>query len=169
MMLNILKVLHASFGLATFGVGLFLLPRLVAGRRFEKPAVTFLKCSLMASAIGLVLAIFHPGPARWTAVLALYVSALAVFALRKLHVARMWVPGFALSVLAVFCLDVFVGIAYLSQFLQTIGKISASRADDLFIAAQAMAALLFIVLGFFSVKHIWHLTTGTSFGPKVTG
>lgn len=169
MILNILRWIHASFGLATFGVGLVLVPRLVAGRRFEKLAVTFLKCSLIASAIGLVLAIFHPGPARWTAVLAVYVSALAVFALRKLRVARLWVPGFALSVLAVFCLDAFVGIEHLSQFLQTIGALSAHQVSELFIAAQAFAALLFAVLGFFTVKHIWNLTASTSFGAKVSG
>lgn len=152
MILGILKFVHVVLAVVGLGAGISLLYRVVSGGRIERWAVLFLKCSLLASATGILLSLYHPGLAQWGAMLAVYVSGLAVLALRKFHLAGIWAPTFLLSLISVLCLDFLVAVVHLFRFLSVYNLVPPEHTRQLLFFTASIVMLFCTALGIFAMR-----------------
>lgn len=161
MLLIVLKLIHAFFGVNAIGVGIAVTIRMVSGRPFERWAVQFLKYSLIASATGMLLSLDHPDLLSWIAALGVYFSGVAVLASRKCQFSGDWALAFLLTTLSVLCLDTVVAIAHAFRLLTRFNLLASSRDTlELFVAAL-ISVLMFAFLSMVSVKRLHMNTTGS--------
>lgn len=152
MILGILKFAHVVLALVGLGAGVGLLWGMVSGGRIKRWAVPFLKFTLLASATDILLSLYHPGLARWGAMLVVYVSGLAVLALRKFHLAGIWAPTFVLSLISVLCLDFLVAVVHLFRFLSAYNLVPPERTSQLLFFTASIVMLFFAALGIFAMR-----------------
>ena len=152
MILDILKFVHVVLALVGLGAEIGLLCRMVIGGRIERWAVPFLKFTLLAGATGILLSLYHPGLARGGAMLAVYVSGLAVLALRKFHLAGIWAPTFVLSLISVLCLDSLVAVVHLLRFLSAYNLVPPDQTSQPLFFTASIVMLFFAALGIFAMR-----------------
>jgi hypothetical protein len=163
MILLILKFVHVVFGAVGICAGAWILFGVLEGKLFTRWAIVFLKCTLVASATGLL---FHPQhflPTQWAAMSAVYVSGVAVLAWRRYGLVGIWALIFALSTMLVFCLDTLVVIAHVFQTL------IPTQPKPLFLIAELMVMLLFVGVGLFTVKRYRNPPVRLTVRPQVNG
>lgn len=154
MLLNMLIAVHVLLGVTTLGTGITACIRIASGDPFSAWAARFLQFSLAAAAAGILLSIFHPDPVRWVAVLAVYVSCVAVWAWRRRsRLARATEP-FVVSTMAVLCLDSLIMVAHLLRIAAPGG--SHARPTPIEILVDAVLILFFVVLSGLSLRSVHH-------------
>lgn len=163
MNVEIVKLVHVVFGAVAIGAGAWVAFGILIGKLFEKWTVIFLKCALVASITGLLFPFYHFLPAHWAAMSAVYVSGVTVIAWRRYHLADVWALIFALSVMLVLCLDIFVVIAHVLEMLIP----PQSRLP--FLITESMAMLLFVVLGILIVRKYRASQAGPTVQPMANG
>jgi hypothetical protein len=163
MIVEILKIVHVVFGTVGIGAGAWVVFGILEGKLFKKWAVVFLKCSLVASATGLLFPFHHFLPTHWAAMAAVYVSGAAVLAWRKYHLAGIWALLFALSTMLVFCLDILTVIAHAFEML------IPTQPKPLFLVTELMVMLLFVGFGLFTVRRYHNQSTRSAGRPQVNG
>jgi len=152
-MLNILKVIHAFLGLNAIAAGIPVCIRMVLGRHFNEWVAHFLRISLAASAIGLILSIDHTDLVQWLTILGVYTSAFAVMSWRKVKSNEEWKTALVLGTMSVLCLDSLVAIVHVFKLLLFFSIVLGwSPPDSLFPISLATAVLLFAVLSIVAVK-----------------
>jgi hypothetical protein len=163
MMLEILKFVHVVCSAVGICVGARVVFGILTGRPLMRWPTVFLKCSLVASATGLLLPFQHFSPAHWAAISSVYVSGAAVLALRKYHLAGIWVLLFALSIVSVLYLNIFVVIAHI--FAMWI----PAQPKRPFVITELLAMLLFAGFGLFTVKRYRNLRVHAAVHLQVNG
>jgi hypothetical protein len=146
MILEILKFVHVAFGAVGIGTGAWVVFGILKGKLFKKWTVVFLDCALVVSVTGLLFPFNHFFPTHWVAMSAVYVSGVAVLAMRKYHLADIWALIFALSIMLVLCLDILVVIAHVFAML------IPTQPKLLFLITELMAMLFFAGLDLFIVR-----------------
>jgi hypothetical protein len=146
MIFVILKLVHAIFGAIGIGAGAWMVFSILTGKSLKKLPIVFLKCSLVASATGLLFPFHHFLPTHWAAMSGIYISGIAVLAWCKYHLAGVWTLIFSLSTMLVFCLDIFVVIAHVFKML------IPTQPKPFFLITELMAMLLFAGIGLFIVR-----------------
>lgn len=152
MILGILQFVHVAFGLIGIGAGVIVLFRLLTGEFLDKWAAIFLKCVLAASVTGLLFPSPYFIATHWAAMLGIYVSGLAILAWRRFHLAGIWAPVFALSIMSALCLNILVAVAHIFHYPPVPGVSSPAQPKLLFLITESIVMLLFAGLGIFTVK-----------------
>lgn len=163
MILQILKFVHIVFGAVGIGAGAWVLFGFLKGNLFKKWSVVFLKCSLVASATGLLFPFHHLLPVHGASMSAVYVSGVAILAWRKYRLAGIWALIFALSTMLVLCLD--VGVAIEHVFVSLI----PTQPKSLFLITELLVMLLFAGFGLFTVKRYRSPQVRLTIRPQVNG
>jgi hypothetical protein len=153
-MMNMLKLIHAFLGLNAIGAGIPVCIRMVAGRPFENWLAHFLRFSLAASAVGLILSIDHTSFTQWLAMLGVYASAFAVLSLRKLQSNENWGATLVMSTMCVLCLDAVVAMAHAFKLLAVCSAWGASQQVIPFAISMVSVVLLFAFLSILALKRI---------------
>jgi len=153
-MRNILETIHIFLGLNAIGAGISVCVRMVAGRPFEKWVAHFLKLSVAAAAVGLILSIDHISLTQWLTAFGVYMSAFAILAWRKYNLFESWGPALVLSTMCVFCLDTVIAGAHVLKFMETCNLLSPSWPSGSFAVFMVAVVLLFAVLSTFAVKRL---------------
>jgi hypothetical protein len=153
MILGFLKFIHVAFGLIGIGSGIIvLLGALITGKLLQKWTGIFLKCALATSVTGLLFPSSHFLSTHRSAMFGVYVAALAILAWRKLHLAGVWGLIFALSVICILGLSIFVAVVHAFTFIPALRALGPTQSELPFRAAEIAAALPFVALGIFAIK-----------------
>ena len=146
MIVTVLKLVHSAAGSIAIGLGIWVLLGLLAGKLFNRFAVVFLRCALIASVTGLLFPFQNFLPTDRVAMITVYVAGLAVLSWRRYHLAGVWALLFALSIISVLFLDLLVVIAHVFAML------IPSQPNQWFLTAESLVILLFIGLCLSVVK-----------------
>lgn len=165
-MLNLLEAIHIFLGLTAIGAGISVCARMVAGHPFEMWIPHFLKFSVTAAAVGLIISIDHTSLTQWLTVFGVYVSAFAVFAWRKFNLSENWGAALVLNTMCVLCLDTVIAIAHIFKFLAVCNGSRSSLPDGPYAALIVADVLLFAALSTIAVKKI-HPTPSEPMVKKV--
>ena len=155
-MINILKLIHAFLGLNAIGAAVPVCLRMVAGRPCDKWVAHFLKFSLAASAVGMVLSIGHTSFTQSLAMLGVYASAVSVLSLYRLQSNENWEAALVMSTMCVLCLDGVIAMAHLFKFLAVCNVMEVSQQGVPFAISMAAVVLLFAFLSILALKKIDH-------------
>lgn len=166
-MMNMLKLIHAFLGLNAIGAGIPVCLRMVAGRPCDKWIAHFLRFSLAASAVGLVLSLGHTSSTQLFAMLGVYASAFAVLSLRKFQSNENWGAALVMSTMCVLCLDAVVAMAHAFKLLAVCNVLGSSQPGLSFAIAIIAAVFLFAFLSMLALKRI-HREVNSSVMHEVT-
>ena len=153
-MLNLLKLIHVFLGLNALGAGAGICMRMVTGRPFDMWFKHFLRFSLTAASVGLILSIGHTSVMQLFTMLTVYASGFAVFSWRKYIASRSWGPAVVLSTMCVLCLDTVVMIAHIFKLLDACNVLSLGRPDIPLAVSMVTVILLFALLSTTALKKI---------------
>lgn len=154
-MLNLLKLIHVFLGLNALGAGASVCIRMVKGRSFDMWVKHFLRFSLAAASVGLILSINHTGVIQLLTMLSVYACGFAVLCFRKYSSSEGWAPVVVLSTMSVLCLDTIIAIAHILKALAPFYPLSRiARPDALLAVFTVTDVLLFALLSMTALKKI---------------
>lgn len=153
-MLNILKLIHMFLALNAIGFGISVCIRMVTGRSFEAWVRHFLRFSLVAGSVGLILSIDHTSVTQLLTMLSVYASAFAVLAWRRYSTSDAWGPAVVLSTMCVLCLDTVIMFAHIFKLLAACNVLSLAQPDIPLAVSMVTAVLLFALLSTTALKRI---------------
>lgn len=156
-MLNILRFIHAFLGINAVGAGISVCLRMVAGRSFDKWVPNFLKFSLAASVVGLILSINRSSFTQSLTMLGVYASAFAMLSWRKYKSTESWGPAVVLSIMCILCLDTVVMSAHIFKLLVVCNILRPSQPSVLLPISMAITVLLFAPLSTIALNKIQQL------------
>lgn len=152
MLLTILKIVYAAFGLTAIGAGLVVLFAIPIGKLLRKWTTVFLESTLGACVTGLLFPLHLFLPTHGAAMLAIYVAGVAVLAWRKFNLACGWALTFALCIIFILCLDILVAIMHGFEYLPLFGILSSTSPTLLFLITESTVILLFMGIGIFTAR-----------------
>ena len=144
--------LHTAISLIGILTGLIFLGGLVAGRFMGKWNAGFLIFTILTSVTGFF---FHSkafGPPHVVGVISLVVLAVALYALYGAQRAGVWRPVYAIAATIAQWFNVFVLITQSFQKIHVLNTFAPTGTEPPFLAAQAIGLLLFVYIGWRSVK-----------------
>lgn len=145
-------LVHVVLSMVGIFAGLVVVGGLMAGVRFGRWVGVFLATTLLANVTGFGFPFATLLPSHIIGALSLFVLCGAIAAQYWKHLVGAWRQTFViLSVLALY-LNVFVLVAQLFQKIPAMAMLAPSPAAPAFAATQALTLLLFIGLGWASVK-----------------
>ena len=145
-MLNLLKLIHVFLGLNALGAGASVCTRMVTGRSFDMWVKHFLRFSLAASSVGLILSINHTGAIQLLTMLTVYACGFAVLSFRKYSASEAWGPAVVLSTMCVLCLDTVIAIAHILKALTACAAPGRIARPDILLAVSTVTAVLLFAL-----------------------
>jgi hypothetical protein len=149
--MTILGWIQVVFGLLAIGTGAIVLRGVLRVTLSGHRLVRFLRWSLLASVAGLIPLTRHLTPIQGICMLSVYGSAAIVLAWRKFHLAGLWRPVFALSIVAVLYLNVVSMSIRLFNYYPLFSMESMDYGSR-FAVAQFFLASVFAVLGVLAVR-----------------
>jgi hypothetical protein len=158
-MLNILTFINIALVLTAIVSGTKVLVGLLTGELFDKWAVLFLKCSLVASVAALLFQFHHLLPVQKASMLSVYTAGIAILAWRKYHLAGIWQPVFALSTAIVLYLNVLVAVTQILSHTQL--PDGPAQLRPAFLVTQIFIAILFVGFGIRALKEFHGRPTHT--------
>jgi hypothetical protein len=145
-------LIHVLLSLAGIFTGLVVVGGLIAGMRFPRWMGLFLLTTLLTTITGFGFPFVALLPSHIVGALSLIVLLGAIAAVYWKHLEGGWRRTFVvLSVLALY-LNVFVLLAQLLQKIPALAMIAPTPAAPAFAATQALALVLFVVLGWAAVR-----------------
>jgi hypothetical protein len=153
-MLNLLKLIHVFLGLNALGAGGGICMRMVTGRPFDMWFKYFLRFSLTAASVGLILSIGHTSVIQLFTMLTVYASGFAVFSWRKYCASQSWGPAVVLSTMCVLCLEAVIMTAHVFRFMAARNILSLVRPDIPLAVSMVTVVLLFALLSTTALKKI---------------
>ncbi len=151
-MLNLLKLIHVFLGLNALGAGTAVCTRMVTGRPFETWFKHFLRFSLAAASVGLILSIDHTSVTQLFTMLTVYASGFALLSWRKYSSSDSWRPAVVLSTMCVLCLETVIMIAHIFKFLAACNVLGLARPDIPLAVSMVTVVLLFALLSTTALK-----------------
>jgi hypothetical protein len=152
MTMNIITFLHVVSAQVAIASGAKVWRGLISGELLAKWAVRFLRCSLVASLIGLLIPLHPFLPIQAISMLSVYVSGTAILAWRRYHLAGAWRSIFALTATIVLYLNVAVVVAQGFKLVIPIMALTPASAQPAFLVTQFLVMAVLVVLGILAVK-----------------
>ncbi len=125
---------------------------LVTGRLLPAWTGLFLVTTILTSATGFPLAPFGFDPARAVGIMSLVLLALAVLGLYGLRLTGPWRWIYVVTAVAALYFNVFVGIVQAFGKLPPLHALAPTQSEAPFVAAQLVALVGFIALGWWAVR-----------------
>ncbi len=153
-MLSLLKLIHVFLGLNALGAGASVCTRMVTGRPFEMWVKHFLRFSLAAASVGLILSINHTSVMQLLTMLTVYASGFAVLFWRKYCASGGWGPAVVLSTMCVLCLNTVIMIAHIFKLLVAFNVPGLAQPDIPLAVSLVTVVLLFAFFSTTALKKI---------------
>ncbi len=155
-MMYLLRLVHAILGIGAIGAGIIVCLRMAAGHPLDERVAHFLRLSLAASAIGMILSVGHTSFTQWLAMLGVYVSAFAVLSLRKFQSNEDWGTALIMSTMCVLCLDAVVALSHAFKLLAVCNVLETPQRVFPFVISMVMIVSLCASLSIQALKRIHH-------------
>jgi len=165
-MMTIFRLIHAVLGISAIGAGAVVCLRMAAGHLLDEQVAHFLKLSLAASTVGMILSIGHTSFTQWLALLGVYVSAFAVLSLRNCQSNDGWETALVMSTMCVLCLDAVVAMSHAFTLLAVCNVLGTPHQAFPFVVSMVTVVSLFAFLSVQALNRI-HPQPGASDIQKV--
>jgi hypothetical protein len=157
MLIELFKMIHATLGTLALITGGVVLYKILCAETLDRWSIHFLQSSLLASISGLLLSRTYIGFTQWIAMLGVYVSGMAVLAIRKYYLRDLWALVFALSLTLSFFLDLFIAVEHLHRLAMAFPSLLHNPEQTAYYAWIAELSVILIFVGivlFVAKKHI---------------
>jgi uncharacterized membrane protein SirB2 len=144
--------IHVGLSLVGIVAGLIVLYGLLAGRALDGWTALFLLTTILTSVTGFPLAPFGLDPPRMVGILSLILLAIAVVAYYAFHLAGAWRWVYVVTAMVALYLNCFVAVIQSFAKLPSLHALAPTQSEPPFLIAQIALLILFIVLGFLSVR-----------------
>jgi hypothetical protein len=144
--------IHVGLSLIGIVAGLIVLYGLLAGRALGGWTALFLLTTILTSVTGFPLAPFGLDPPRMVGILSLILLAIAVVAYYAFHLAGAWRWVYVVTAMVALYLNCFVAVIQSFAKLPSLHALAPTQSEPPFLIAQIALLILFIVLGFLSVR-----------------
>jgi hypothetical protein len=144
--------IHVGLSLVGIVAGLIVLYGLLAGRALGGWTALFLLTTILTSVTGFPLAPFGLDPPRMVGILSLILLAIAVVAYYAFHLAGAWRWVYVVTAMVALYLNCFVAVIQSFAKLPSLHALAPTQSEPPFLIAQIALLILFIVLGFLSVR-----------------
>lgn len=149
--MKILAGIHIVLALLAIGSGALVLDGVLKVALSSYRVVRFLRFSLLASVAGLLPLTRHPAAMQRICMLSVYCAGAVFLAWRKFHLAGLWRPIFALSIVVVLYLNL-VSMLIRSFNYYPLLAMASTESISRFEIAQFCLASVFAVLGVLAVR-----------------
>jgi len=149
--MRIIEWIGILLGLLAIGAGAIVLRGVLRVALSGNWVVRFLRYSLVASLVGLLPLTRHLSAIQAICMLSVYCSAAIALAWRKFHLAGLWRPVFALSIVVVLYLNVVSMSIRLFNY-SPLFSMESTDSGSPFAVAQFLFASVFAVLGVLAVR-----------------
>jgi hypothetical protein len=143
---------HVLLSLVGIASGLIVLYGLVTGQRLSALTALFLVTTILTSATGFPLPPFGFDPPRAVGVISLIMLAFAVVGLYIFHLSGAWRWIYVVTAVMALYLNCFVGVIQSFEKIPAVHALAPTQHEPPFQVAQVALLLIFVVLGFVSVK-----------------
>ena len=145
-------LLHIAISLIAIGSGLMLVGGFLSNRRLEGTNLLFLVTTAATSLTGFLFPFTGFLPSHLFSVISLAVLALAAYAYFGKRLNAGWRLTYVLAAILALYLNVFVLIVQTFQKNPALTAIAPTQSEPPFGITQALTLLLFVVLGYVSVR-----------------
>lgn len=143
---------HTVISLIGIFSGLFLVYGFIAGKGLKHIAALFLATTTATSISGYFFPFHGVTPGMIIGAISLVVLAVAIYARYGRHLAGGWRRTYVISSVFALYLNCFVLVVQLFEKVPSLRALAPTQSEGPFKIAQGTLLLLFIALGFFSVK-----------------
>jgi hypothetical protein len=144
--------IHVALSLIGIASGLIVLYGLLAGRALGGWTALFLLTTILTSVTGFPLPPFGLDPPRIVGILSLILLAIAVGAYYAFHLAGAWRWIYVVAAMAALYLNCFVGVIQAFAKLSFLHALAPTQSEPPFLVAQLVVLVIFVVLGFVSLR-----------------
>ena len=149
-----MTLLQAHVILSLIGIvsGLVVFYGLLTGREFGGWTALFLATTILTSVTGFPLPPFGLDPPRMVGILSLILLATAVGAYYAFHFSGAWRWIYVVTAMTALYLNCFVAVIQAFAKLSFLHDLAPTQSEPPFLAAQLVVLVIFVVLGFISVR-----------------
>ncbi|HEY1755908.1 MAG TPA: hypothetical protein VGG72_10965 [Bryobacteraceae bacterium] len=147
MILSAFTLFHVVLSLVGIGSGFVVLYGLLASKRLESWTMVFLTTTIATSVTGFLFPVHRFMPSHALGILSLTALTIAVLARYRFQLAGPWRRTYVITAVIAQYFNVFVLIVQLFEKVPALKEIAPTQSEAPFQAAQAVALLLFGVLG----------------------
>jgi uncharacterized membrane protein SirB2 len=144
--------IHVALSLIGIVAGLVVLYGLLAGRAFGGWTALFLLTTILTNVTGFPLPPFGLDPPRMVGILSLILLAIAVGAYYVFHLSGAWRWVYVVTAMVALYLNCFVAVIQSFAKIPSLHALAPTQSEPPFLTAQIVLLILFIVLGFLSVR-----------------
>lgn len=153
MLLTIYTLIHVGISLLGIAAGFVVIYGMLTAKPLEKWTKCFLATTTATSATGFFFPFEGIKPAYVIGVISLIALAAAYYALRTKQLAGGWRKVYVITALVAQYLNCFVLVVQSFLKLPPLKALAPTQSEPPFAIAQGTLLVLFLVLGFASVKH----------------
>lgn len=146
-------LVHVLISLIGIGSGLLVLFGLLTAERFDGWTALFLATTVLTSATGFLFPFTHLLPSHKVGIISLVILAIAILARYVFHLNGSWRWIYVVTAVMALYLNVFVLVAQAFLKVPALHAMAPTGSEPPFLVAQTVVLLLFIVLGFLSVRN----------------
>jgi hypothetical protein len=144
--------IHVALSLIGIVAGLVVLYGLLTGIAFGGWTALFLATTILTSVTGFPLPLFGLDPPRMVGIISLILLTVAVAAYSIFHLGGAWRWVYVVTAMMALYLNCFVGVIQAFMKVPPIHALAPTQSEPPFLVAQAALLLLFIALGFVTVR-----------------
>jgi hypothetical protein len=143
---------HVIISLIGIVSGIVVLLGWLGGKRSDGWTAVFLATTVLTSVTGFFFHSASFGPPQVLGIISLAVLAGAIPALYVFGLEGIWRPVYVVCALAALYFNVFVGVVQAFQKLPFLQPLAPTQSEPPFLVAQIAVLVVFVVLGFLSLK-----------------
>jgi hypothetical protein len=147
MPISTFTTLHVVISLIGIAAGIIVLLAMLGGRHLPGLTFIFLATTVLTSATGFLFPFQTFLPSHAVGALSLLVLAIALLALYAFQLRGSWRWIYVVTAIFALYLNAFVGVVQAFQKVEPLQVLAPTQSEPPFVAAQAIVALLFLVLG----------------------
>jgi hypothetical protein len=150
--LHAFTVFHVLLSLIGIGSGLVVVYGFLAAGDYKLWTLVFLVTTALTSLTGFLFPVPHLLPSHVVGILSLIVLAGAVYARYLKHSAGVWRSVYVVCAMVALWFNVFVLVAQLFKHVGALKALAPTQSEPPFMVAQGLVLILFVALGYFSVR-----------------
>ena len=143
---------HVILSLIGIASGIVVLVGMVGGKRLDGLTAIFLATTVLTSATGFFFPRDHLLPSHIVGIISLVALAIAILALYVYGLTGSWRWIYVATAVVALYLNVFVGVVQAFQKIPALQPLAPTQSEPPFLTAQAVALVLFVILGVVAVK-----------------
>ncbi len=152
MSLETFTLVHVILSLVGIVSGLIVLFGMLGSNRLVGWTALFLATTVLTSVTGFFFPVAQFMPSHAVGIISLLFLLAALLALYVFHLGGAWRWIYVVGAVVALYLNVFVGVVQAFQKVPALRALAPTGSEPLFVVAQVVVMLIFIVLGVFAVR-----------------